>query len=232
MKDYFKINEDFTDSITTKEQEGIISNTLSIINKLSKILIPKRVDIKPIVLKMGSNSNESLIKIDTKLICLPIIYDNNINNLELKFNRILPLLLLNQYKFLMLKDIYDKLDEIIDCDVLVKWLDLTIKTVIDVCDGDSLYKFLKLLKSPPSIPDIYTIMDELNINVLIYNLSETVIYNKKNDWNSPLLVFKYRSDTDLDYIGFYENIYRFQPEIMQTIQYLQQTNRRECITYQ
>lgn len=165
---------------------------------------------------MGSNNKDSAIKIEANLICLPIIFNDDINTLELKYNRVLPLLLLNQYKYLMVKDIYNTIN--VKCNIIIKCLDLTFKSLIDVCDGGSLYKFLKRLKSALAIYDIYTIMNELNINVLLYNLVETVIY-KKNGWDQPILVFKYRSDYDIDYIGCYGSIYLFHPGIMSHLQY-------------
>lgn len=206
LKQVTKLNEYLLDPITTIENEKTNMQSVTIIGKLSENLLPKRSDVVHFNIKISPGEFNSIIDIQAKQIVIPLLYDNYIEQLKLKFTRVLPILLLNQYKFLMLNDIYTKLN--IPCNITVKSLELAICSEIDVCDGPSFYKFSKTLKRAPTLIDIYTLMDGLPINVLLFNKFESVFY-KKNEIYKPLLVFRYYSKEEINYVGYYDSLYLF-----------------------
>lgn len=173
-------------------------------------LLPKRIDLPHYVISINTPKCESLIDIKKKQNTSSIIADKKNYEKNYKiFNAMLPMLLINNYKFIVLNDIATKLeklaqppDYLLTSDYYIKFT----KQINPVTTGTEYVRFLRHFQSQLDISFLYQIMDNFPCNYILYDKSEAIVYKNSIEDDKPVLLFRFITSNDIEYINYYTSI--------------------------
>lgn len=200
----------FSTQTTNTEEDEQMKKSVCFLYAISQNVLPRRADVTSTVFKLGFFDKSNPLELASKLMLMPFYLDEKTKRILEKFNRFSPLMLINHYKFSVIHTICCRLGK--PCNITFKVVELSLKLVNDISDPFVLYRFLNILKSPPTLNDVHILIDEYRTNVIIYNAQETLFYPGAHV-EGHVIVFKYNTLESVDFIDIFDSLNAFNPQI-------------------
>lgn len=171
-------------------------------------LMPTRFNLPHKVIDIYPPNCTSKIDTKNKTIVTPMIADkkNKAKNYEI-FDVVLPMLLFNKYKFLVLRDIAKTLDKLgPNCPLTSDYYVKFVYELNPVNTGKDYVRFIRHFRKTIDILFFYLIMDNFPCNYILYNQHKAIIYNSISNNNKQVFLFNFITSDDIEYMGYHTSI--------------------------